>query len=459
VQNPAAGAGIISPDRGAQSGMKGLILIYVLCYGGAVVSLFNPFVGLLIYICFAIVKPEFLWHWSVPQGNYSRIVAIALLAGWMFKGFGNWQFGRAKAIVAAFAGYWLWTAITSTWAIDLGVAWQELEALTKILVPFLVGITIIDSVRKLKQLAWVIVLSQGYVAYYLNECYFNGYNLLWEEGFGGMDNNCNAIAFVTCIGLAFFLGLQTEKWSLKALAFVLAGLMGHAILFSFSRGGMLALIVTGFVSFVLLPKRPKDYLMFLVAALVVVRLAGPGVVARFETTFAESGARDGSAQSRLDLWAACWDLMLKHPLGIGPNQFGLVVVDYGFPLGKLAHSVWLQVGAEVGFVGLGCLVLFYAICVARLWSLAREKRATPDPWLPVAARMVIASLVGFVVSAQFVSLKGLEVPYYVVLIGAAVLKLSSAPAGSLPDAASEPSERHCATEKGNASSELECAAV
>jgi len=40
------------------------------------------------------------------------------------------------------------------------------------------------------------------------------------------------------------------------------------------------------------------------------------------------------------------------------------------------------------------------------------------------ARMVIASLVGFMVSSQFVSLEGLELPYYVVMIGAATLKVA-----------------------------------
>jgi hypothetical protein len=39
--------------------------------------------------------------------------------------------------------------------------------------------------------------------------------------------------------------------------------------------------------------------------------------------------------------------------------------------------------------------------------------------------MVIASLVGFAVPAQFVSLEFLETPYYVALVGAGVLKLSS----------------------------------
>ena len=40
--------------------------------GGA----FRPFVGLLIYFCFAILKPDALWSWSVPPGNYSRTIAI-----------------------------------------------------------------------------------------------------------------------------------------------------------------------------------------------------------------------------------------------------------------------------------------------------------------------------------------------------------------------------------------------
>jgi putative inorganic carbon (HCO3(-)) transporter len=406
--------------------MKGLLFTYALTYGGAVVSLFNPFVGLLVYVCFAIVKPEAMWYWSVPEGNYSRIVAIALLVGWVSSGLGSWQFGRARGIVIAFVGFWLWAAISTSWAIDPSVALQFVELIAKILLPFLVGITVIDSVPKLKLLAWVIVLSQGYVAFEANLTYYQGYNRVREEGFAGFDNNSVAIAMVTCIGLAFFLGLQTNRLWLKGVALAAAVLMAHTVLFSFSRGGMIALGVTGLVSFFLLPKKPQHYLMFAGAALIIFRLAGAEVVERFGTSFAEEGARDFSAESRIRLWGVCWDLMLKHPLGIGPNQFGLVVADYGFPAGKLAHSLWFQVGAEVGFFGLGCLILFFGICVVRLWPLTSEKKEVPDPWLRVAARMVIAALVGFAVSAQFVSLTTLEAPYYITLIGAVTLKLCSA---------------------------------
>src|SRR5688500_10026889 len=103
--------------------MKGLIFTYALTYGGAVVSLFNPWYGLLIYICFAIIKPEALWHWSVPAGNYSRIVAIALLIGWANSGFGNWNFGRSKGVVTALLGFLGWSVLSAAFARYPGTGW------------------------------------------------------------------------------------------------------------------------------------------------------------------------------------------------------------------------------------------------------------------------------------------------------------------------------------------------
>src|SRR5262245_51132509 len=115
---------------------KGLIITYVLTYGGAAAALFNPFIGLLIYICFAIIKPEALWHWSVPAGNYSRIVAAGLLLGWAFHGFGNWRFGRAAVVVKCAVGYWLWM-VAATFNTPVGApAWDFVESMGKVILPF-----------------------------------------------------------------------------------------------------------------------------------------------------------------------------------------------------------------------------------------------------------------------------------------------------------------------------------
>src|SRR2546428_151218 len=204
---------------------KGLIFTYVMTAAGAVGGLFNPFLGLLAYVCFAIVRPDYLWSWSVEHGHYSRILALAMLVGWA------------------------------------------------------------------------------------------------ARGFGGMDNNCVAIAMVTGVGLAFFLGLGAKEWWKKGVALFAAALMGHTILLTFSRGGMLALALTGLMTFFLIPKSPRHYLVFALAVVVGISLAGKEARERFFSAFhqSNSGKREASAQSRLDLWADTFDATLKRPLlGAGP---------------------------------------------------------------------------------------------------------------------------------------------
>jgi len=406
--------------------MKGLLLVYLMAYGGAIAALFNPYIGFLVYVSFAILRPEFVWPWSIEPGNFSLVVGLAMLAGWAFRGFGRWDFGRGKAVIFALIGYFAWTIVSASQAPNQTLAWAFVEHYAKIILPILVALTTITSVRQLKQLAWVIVLSQAYPAFELNMRYFSGYNQLHEDGFAAMDNNCYAISLVTCSGLACFLAWHSERWWQKALAGASAAFMLHAVLFSFSRGGMIGLLVMALVGFVVMPKRPKEYLGFFLAVVLGVSLAGSQVRERFQSSFAEEGKRDASAQSRVDLWAACCDTILKNPvLGVGPDHMPLRIHLYGFPQGKEAHTMWLQLGAELGLPALILLLSYYGICLARLLPIARGKTTVPDPWLAHLARAVIASLCGFAVSAQFVSLEFLEAPYYVALLGAGILKLST----------------------------------
>jgi probable O-glycosylation ligase (exosortase A-associated) len=413
---------------------KGLIFTWVLTCGGALVALFDPFYGLLAYIALAILRPDSLWFWAVEPSNYARYVGVAMLVGWALKGFGSWQFGRARGVVFALIAFWVWMVLAAVPAVDPPSAWDSVRFHATIVLPFLVGITTINSVARLKLLAWLIVLAEGYVAFELNLQYRGGFNRVYEDGFGSLDSNSVAIGMVTCVGLAFFLGLEAPKWWQKGLAFVAALLMGHVVLISYSRGGMLAGAVLGGVAFVLIPKKAKHYAAFAAAAVVVLALAGEGVRARFLNTFDEAAVqRDSSAQTRLQMWRDCLDSMSKRPvLGVGPRCWPVWVrSEYGVR-GQVdeAHTLWLQTGAQIGLPGLAFLLAFYGLCLWRLWPYARGKLPAADPWVPDAARMVIAALVGFAVSVQFVTLEALETPYYIALIGAGLLKLTSVPSAA-----------------------------
>ncbi len=404
--------------------MKPLIFTYLLTYGGSLVSLFRPYVGFLIYVCFAIIKPDALWSWAIPQGNYSRTIALSLLAGWILNGCGQWQFRRATPIVIGLIGFWLVIFVGAFFAPDQDLGWQTVEPMAKVVGPWIVGLTLIDSRAKLMQLAWVIVISQGYLAYEFNLLYYTTVFIPWEFQHGGLDNNGVAITMVTSIGMAFFLGLHAERWWQKGIVFVSAGLMAHVVLFSNSRGGMLSLILTAAVCFFLIPKQPKHYLVFALGIALVLRLAGENVQKRFFQAFAskEEGGDEGG--KRKENWAACIQSMTEHPFGIGPCNWPVIAPQYGLPR-MAAHSTWIQMGAELGLPGLFCLGLFYGTSWLRLWPIARGKIPVDDPWMRNFARMVIASIAGFLTSAQFVSSDGVELPYYLVLIGAGVLKLTS----------------------------------
>lgn len=405
--------------------MKGLLFVYALTYGGAVLALFRPFYGVVIYLCFACLRPEHLWHWSVPAGNYSRTVAIATLIGWAFAGFGNWNLGAARNVMMTLLCYWGWIVLSAAFAANQQVAWSYVTLHTKIILPVIVGMTLVQDVQQLKVIARVIVASLGFLALQGNLDYFAGGHLVRLYGFAEMDNNSFCIAMVSGAGVAFFLGLSESNVFLKGGAFGAALLMAHVPMFGNSRGGMLGLITAGIMAFAILPKRPAYLAVWLCGILVCARLAGPEVVERFGTTFASEENRDESAQSRIELWKDCWDVMKKYPVtGAGPDHWPLLASSYGWPPGKEAHSLWFNAGAELGFPGVLLLFSFYLLAMRNSWRLAQASDL-PDLWLRDAGRMTVVGLASFLVSASFVALDALEVPYYIAMLGAGATAVAS----------------------------------
>jgi probable O-glycosylation ligase (exosortase A-associated) len=403
--------------------MKGLILIYAITAFGCVGALRQPLIGLFIYIGFAILRPQFIWGFAGDFTGISQYVGIATLIGWVLHGCGSFKFGRGRSIVIALVGFTVWFAIATTQAVDKEVAQAELMPFLKIVMPFLIGATLIDTKERSRALLWTIVLAQGYVALEMNQFYlFKGYNAA-ADGFGGMDNNCFGVALVTTIGPAIVLGVGAQNWKERALAGIAAALILHATLLTFSRGAMVGLLATGATAFLIMPKRPKQLAALLAVALIAARLTGPQLAARYASTMADSEERDGSAESRIDLWADCWKVAVGKPFfGTGPGNFKVIAESLGWTPGKQAHSTWMQTMAETGFPGIAALFLFFTIPIVKLWPLARAKPTPENRHEAVVASGIIISIVGFAVSAQFVSLAGLEIPYYVAMIGVVLLK-------------------------------------
>jgi O-antigen ligase len=422
--------------------MKEALFTYTLAYGGAFVGLFSPFHGLLAYIALAIIRPDALWFWAVPPGgNYSRVVAVAMLIGWLCRGTGSWRLGRAWPTTLTLLFFWIWLVASACSAESQETAWSYVEVLSKAFLPWFVGITTIDSNHKLSQLLWTMVLSIGVLAYEVNRLYFAGYiALITEDGIANLGRAVLGIGLNCGAGVAFFLVIGSKSYWLKALALFLGLVTLHAVFITFSRGAMLGMVVMAVMTFWILPKKPSTYALYLLGGLLALQMVGPQVMERFSSTFAKSEQRDASAQSRFDLWSNCLVLMGEHPVfGLGPEHFALQSQRFGWEANKEAHSLWLQVGAELGIPAMCALAFFYLKPLRRLLRIAKGSD-TGDPFLRTAAGMGLVVLCGFILSSSFVTVTRYELPYYVVLAAAATLKLSQAsqPPADEPMYLSEP---------------------
>jgi len=68
---------------------------------------------------------------------------------------------------------------------------------------------------------------------------------------------------------------------------------------------------------------------------------------------------DALSAERFALWTEAWGLLGDEPLsGVGPGRFSLESPTAADPDLAWAHSALLQTGAELGWVGVGLLVLF-----------------------------------------------------------------------------------------------------
>jgi O-antigen ligase len=401
--------------------MKGLLLTYLLGYGGAAASIFNPVIGLFVYTLFSIVRPQNLFSWAGDLSGMSFYVGTAMGIGWVVRGGGNWRFGQARLLVILLLAYFFWYMLSAALAPDQTLAWNMVMERSKVVLAFMVGITMLDSQQWLRRFAWLVVLAHGYLGFEMNLSYLRGVNEAAEGLLG--DNNSFAISMVASLGPAIFLGVSAERLWQKGLAFGSAALIMHTVLLTYSRGGILAMMITGVIVLITMPKRPSYLLGVLVVAALAVRFTGPELAERFKTTFAAAEERDASARSRLDLWRDCLTLMGESPLvGVGPAHFPRVSFRFGWTKGKQAHSTWMQLGAETGIPTLMALLGFFtyaALCGLRLaWRYRQHE-------IGVYGLYTFSGLVGYMIAAQFVSIEGLEVPFYVALVTATALKLQS----------------------------------
>src|SRR5687768_8165193 len=169
--------------------------MFILTIAGACGAfVIEPFVGVAVYYLFAVLRPQFIWKWALPEGvSWSAWVAWPTIVATVWyvmthaSTVSQRRFTGAHKVVLLFG---LWICVTYLTALNQDAAWRWFVDYIKIFVMFAVATIVI---RELRQVWWLYLAAAGaiiYIAYELNFMYFVwGRVDIYFNGYGGLDNN------------------------------------------------------------------------------------------------------------------------------------------------------------------------------------------------------------------------------------------------------------------------------
>jgi O-antigen ligase len=350
-----------------------IVILGTLIVGAlALAGLFRPFFGLLVLITIYFVQPAELFPALAPF-HIERTYAIALLLAFWLQRASNSERPVLNPILRAGIALVGVAALSVPFAVWKGGAVQGTVNLAKLEIYLFLLSTLIDTRDRLRKVLWLLagllawISGNGFVSYLQGKFVFRqGIDrALGETSIVGDPNELAGVILIL-LPLAFALWRSSQKILPRLL---LLGLMLLALATVVVTGSRAAMIEVGvIVAYYVFKSRHKVAGLALCAvAAVFLWLAMPEQYQnRYLTTvhFAQGEKLDASNELRVRVWKAGWRMFLDHPiLGVGAGQFstayGSLYSGEKHGLWMQPHSLFFQVAAELGLVGLvavGCFL-------------------------------------------------------------------------------------------------------
>jgi putative inorganic carbon (hco3(-)) transporter len=177
------------------------------------------------------------------------------------------------------------------------------------------------------------------------------------------DENDFCLYLNTVIPLAFFLAQGSRSLNRKMIFYGCVVLFVLAVLMTFSRGGFVGLVAVGL--FMVMKTPYKLVGSFLIGLLALsIYFTAPGEYWQEIESIKTENIEEGTGKTRVEYWKAGVKIFKDNPImGVGPKNYGVWLPDYHATeqhkrWGRVAHSVYIDVLAEMGILG---ALLFLAL--------------------------------------------------------------------------------------------------
>lgn len=258
-------------------------------------------------------------------------------------------------------------------------------------------VVVADTLRTRREMAWVSLLLASIVI---------ARAVLQAPGGIHLESYLATLA-VVCIPLVLIGATTSPDISRRAVFWLLATALAVVLVIGQNRAAAVAAAAAVLV-FALQtawrPQRPRRAVLALPVVLLAIAawLLSSDYAARFRSLWdaqnhAGATLDRATASERLTLWRAGWDMAIDHPVfGVGPGNYPVMLSMYRPGMDPLAaHSNYVQMLAETGFVGLTLYLAVFGSLLVALGRAARDSEAAP------VARLLQVSLVAYLAGGAF----------------------------------------------------------
>ncbi|MFH0930617.1 MAG: putative O-glycosylation ligase, exosortase A system-associated [Candidatus Zixiibacteriota bacterium] len=411
---------LISPMPEVVLGIVSLILICLLLF-------FHPFLGILAYIILSYTRVVEDYIPPLANLHFTRILTIVLIIIWLIrtalitKKIFLWEKEfNVLYVLLLVAGISIPFSFWPTYSFEHSVDFLK----TFVFVFMLVHL--VDDLKKFKVFIWVFLLVHIFLAITPVRMFI----ALGPEavqmrlgtatrGFLG-DAHDFALAVTLVLPFSFYLFINEKNKSPRFLLFVSMIVLFWGIVSTSSRGGFVTLVVI--ISYLLFKSQKKlvgiILILFILATILI--LAPKEFWERQSTII--SYQEDPSALGRIVAWKAGLTMFLDRPLtGVGMDCFSIAYgARYHLPQVKewiAAHNAYIQIGAELGVLGLTCYLLLIYLIYKENNRLQKSIKRGPlgNNFYITISQALKASLIAYAVGSLFLS--AAYYPHLYILIG------------------------------------------
>lgn len=403
------------------------ILFYILLPICIFSILRSPFLGILVYTGFNIIRPEMIF-WGGAQGS---IVFKAVFGATLFSFFINKQLKPVIVFelwliiwisIAVLASYVLSEYPANPYALEYIVEFFKLIAFGWLV------IALLDSAERIIVYEKTILILFSLLAVWGIEQHFRGNTRLEDFPLG--DSNGVAALLVFMLPLAMNMAFQSSEKRNKLIGLICTGAIFIAIISTQSRGGFLGASICISYFFVLSRAKKRMISVFIVLILISSPFITDSYMKRMSTITAEKDELDYSAASRLVLWEAGLMIFMDNPFfGSGFMTFPMAKMkyqdrvsadeglkEYTFDKDKVAHSTYVQVFSEGG---LFLAIPYFLLIVSSVLTnyKIRKKSDDGDQELIDLLNAIESGLMGFCACIVFINvLTSIYIPLQVLVM-------------------------------------------